>query len=81
MNFSIDPKVSVAVNVGFTFVGSLLGFLAYTKMPSSIPAADAAMVQEWSTWILAGGTAIVGAINVALHATSSDKPGPAVSGK
>lgn len=72
----IDPKTSAWINVFVGAAGAVLGFLASTKLPSSVPAAEVASIQEWSAWLLAGGTALAGSLNVYLHAVSSDKEGP-----
>jgi len=78
---SVDPKTSLVINIALTAAGAVLGFLSTTKLPSTVPAADASMIQEWATWLLAGGTSLVGALNVYLHSVSSTTPGPLSSDK
>ncbi len=70
---SIDPRISVALNLIVAIAGAVLAYIGSNGLPAPIPAETSHLWQIWAQWI--GGLGVA-ALNGYLHAVSSDNPGP-----
>jgi hypothetical protein len=73
---TIDPKISVVVNLIVAIAGAVLAYVASNGLPAPIPAETSHLWQVWAQWIGGLGVAVVAAFNSYLHAVSSDNSGP-----
>jgi hypothetical protein len=73
---TIDPKISVVVNLIVAIAGAVLAYVASNGLPAPIPAETSHLWQVWAQWIGGLGVAVVAAFNGYLHAVSSDNSGP-----